>query len=303
MIPENTKVNLFLYDNLISIKSIGVDNMRLNNNMASLNIYKEYSKVLTKQSSTLGKISSGYKVNKAGDSPNAISQSEKLRMQIRGLQMASRNVQDGVSMLQTADGGLDSVTSMLQRMRELTIQAGSGINTASDNVTIQSEIDQMRKGIDDISTNTQFNGVKLLQIDTGDTNTVLSMVVGANPDEKVDIKRFNLVCNGDLNLTTIQVDSKANRDIALTKIDTAIDKVLSARSYYGSLENRFESGLTNISEIGDKIQAADSELRDADVAEEMMEYAKEGILIEVGNAMMVQSNKLPQDVLRILDKR
>jgi flagellin len=283
--------------------NIGVDNMRLNNNMASLNIYKEYSKVLTSQSRTLDRISSGLKVNKAKDNPNSLSKSEKLRMQIRGLQMASSNVQDGSSMLQTADGGLDEVTSMLQRIRELTVQAGSAANNSNDNLTIQNEINQMLKGIDSISTSTQFNGIKLLQIDTGDNNKVLSMAIGANPDEKIDIKRFNLVSNGDLNLSSIDVTNQTGVSASLIKIDTAIDTVLSARSYFGAIENRFESGLVNISEIGDKIQTADSELRDADIAEEMVEYAKANILIETGNAMMVQSNKLPQDVLRILEKR
>ena len=277
--------------------------MRLNNNMGSLNIYKEYAKVLTSQSKTLDKISSGLKVSSAKDNPNSLSKSEKLRMQIRGLQMASNNVQDGSSMLQTADGGLDEVTSILQRIRDLTVQAGSGINTSSDNVTIQNEINQMLKGIDSISTSTQFNGVKLLQIDTGDNNKVLSMAIGANPDEKIDIKRFNLVSNGDLNLTTIDVTNQTGVSASLTKIDAAIDTVLSARSYFGAIENRFETGLVNINEIGDKIQTADSELRDADIAGEMMAYEKANILIEAGNAMMVQANKLPQDVLRILEKR
>ena len=217
--------------------------------------------------------------------------------------MASNNVQDGSSMLQTADGGLDEVTSILQRIRDLTVQAGSGINTSSDNVTIQNEINQMLKGIDSISTSTQFNGVKLLQIDTGDNNKVLSMAIGANPDEKIDIKRFNLVSNGDLNLTTIDVTNQTGVSASLTKIDAALDTVLSARSYFGAIENRFETGLVNINEIGDKIQTADSELRDADIAGEMMAYEKANILIEAGNAMMVQANKLPQDVLRILEKR
>jgi flagellin len=280
--------------------------MRLSHNMTSLNIYKEYSKVLTSQASSLNKISSGYKVNKAKDNPNALSQSEKLRMQIRGMQMASRNVQDGVSMLQTAEGGLDSVTSALQRIRELAVKAGSGANTASDKVTIQNEIDEMVNSLDSISANTEFNGIKLLQ---GDKKAI-SMAVGANPDEKVQINRFNLVSNGDLNLvdsitgkSNIDISSQAGVDKTLQTIDAAIGIVISARSEYGALENRFESSFNFLDEIGDKIQGSDSELRDTDIAEEMAEYSKAGILIEAGNAMMAQANKFPQDILRILDRR
>lgn len=276
--------------------------MRLSHNIAALNIYKQYSRVLTSQASSLNKISSGYKVSKAKDSPNAIAQSEKLRMQIRGLQMASRNVQDGVSMLQTAEGGMDEVTSMLQRIRELTVQAGSSSNTADDKAIIQNEIKQMVDGIDNISTNTEFNGVKLLQ---GDSKAI-SMAVGANPDEKVQINSFNLVSTGtgDLNqLRTIDLTNQTGIDKALTDIDTAISTVASARSQYGALENRFESTFNSLNEIGDKTQAIDSQLTDTDIAEEISEYSKSGILIQAGNAMMAQANKFPQDILNILSKR
>lgn len=274
--------------------------MRLSHNMASLNIYKQYSKVLNAQASSLEKISSGYKVNKAKDSPNAIAQSEKLRMQIRGLQMASKNVQDGVSMLQTAEGGMEGVSSLLQRIRELTVQAGSDTNTVDDKKIIQNEINQMVKGIDDISTNTEFNGVKLLQ---GDKKAI-NMAIGANPDEKVQINRFDLVSTGDLNqLSFIDVTTQTGVATALTNIDTAINTVSSARSQYGALENRFESSFNSLNEVGDKIQGVDSQLRDTDIAEEMSQYSKSSILIQAGNAMMAQANKFPQDILNILSKK
>jgi flagellin len=275
--------------------------MRLNHNMASLNIYKNQSKVLEKQSIALGRISSGYKVNKTKDSPNAIAQSERLRMQIRGTQMASRNAQDGTSMLQSAEGALGSVNDMLVRIRELTVQAGNGANTTEDKATIQGEIDQMIKGINDIANNTEFNGVKLLAGDKG----ALSMPVGANIGEVVYIDTFDLTSAGlkdsDGNLLTdIKVAEEGGVDKALKTIDSVIDKVLSINSKYGALENRFESGYENLIELGDKMQGAESSIRDADIAEEMMEFAKSNILIEAGTALMAQSNRFPQDVLRIL---
>jgi flagellin len=276
--------------------------MRLNHNMSSLNIYKNQSKVLEKQSTALGRISSGYKINKTKDSPNALAQSERIRMQIRGTQMASRNAQDGTSMLQSAEGALGSVNDMLVRIRELTVQAGSGTNNTEDKATIQREIDQMIKGINDIANNTEFNGVKLLAGEKGS----LSMPVGANIGEVVYIDTFDLSSAGLKDsegklLSGIKVTEEGGVDKSLKTIDSVIDKVLSINSKYGALENRFESSYNNLTEIGDKMQGAESSIRDADIAEEMMEFAKSNILIEAGTALMAQSNRFPQDVLRILE--
>ena len=137
--------------------------MRLMHNLNSLNIYREQNKVVSRQSAALRRISSGYKINSAKENPNAIASSEKMRIQIRGLQMAQRNAQDGVSMLQTADGALDNITSMLQRIRELTVQAGNDSATIEDKKVIQEEINNLKQGIGDIIKNTQFNGVELLK--------------------------------------------------------------------------------------------------------------------------------------------
>lgn len=274
--------------------------MRLNKNIASLNIYRAYSENLTKQSSALGRISSGIKINSAKENPNAIAQSERLRMQIRGLQMASRNTQDGVSMMQTAEGGLEGITTSLQRVRELLVGAG-GATTPEDKVIIQKEIDQMLAGADDMANNTEFNGVKLLVKAVGDPS-VIEMATGANVGEKIDIPRYDLTTAG-LALktgTTVNVDVD-NIDNSLTLVDNALGTIIAARSKYGALENRFESSYNSTIEIADKIQSAESGIRDTDMAEEMMEYSKYNILIEAGNAMMAQSNKLPQDALRILE--
>ncbi|MCJ7690120.1 MAG: flagellin [Clostridiaceae bacterium] len=135
--------------------------MRINKNIASLNIYKAYSQNIKKQSASLGRISSGVKINSSKEDPNAIAQSERLRMQIRGLQMAARNTQDGVSMLQTSQGGLNGITDSLQRVRELLVKAG-GATSDADKGIIQSEVDQMIKGADDMAKNTEFNKVNLL---------------------------------------------------------------------------------------------------------------------------------------------
>lgn len=275
--------------------------MRLSHNLASLNIYREYSKVLNRQSVSSARISSGYKVNKAKDNPGDLAKSERLRMQIRGMQMASRNVQDGVSMLQTAEGALGSVREILIRIRELTVKAGNGTNSTEEKQIIQNEIDQLAKGIDDIAANTEFNGVKLIGFDEVEDNNaprMIDMPSGINPDEKVSIPRYDLKSSKILGNIDV-VNSSA--DDALMKVDKAIETAASVSSKFGALQNRFESTFTNLNEIGDKMQGAESDLRDVDIAEEMIEIAKNNVLIEAGNALMVQTNKFPQDVLRILE--
>lgn len=268
--------------------------MRLMHNLNSLNIYREQNKVVSRQSAALRRISSGYKINSAKENPNAIASSEKMRIQIRGLQMAQRNAQDGVSMLQTADGALDNITSMLQRIRELTVQAGNDSATIEDKKVIQEEINNLKQGIGDIIKNTQFNGVELLK-----GNKILKMPIGANVGESVEIPISDLSPD-KIGLDSIDVTTNTIDD-NLDKIDEILDTVISKRSKYGALLNRFESAYDKTGEIHDIIVGAESQIRDADVAEEIMNFSRDNILIEAGNAMMVQSNKFPQEILRILE--
>ncbi|WP_127836354.1 flagellin N-terminal helical domain-containing protein [Clostridium prolinivorans] len=276
--------------------------MRLSHNLASLNVYKNYSKVVDKQAISSGKISSGYKVTKAKDDPNDLAKSERLRMQIRGMQMAGKNVQDGISMLQVADGALKSINEMLIRIRELAVKSGNGTCDIYDKQIIQNEINELTKGIDDIASNTDFNGVKIIGFDKVSDNKspiIINMPAGFNIDDKISIPMYNL--NSYNILGNIDVVSDNSIDNTLKNIDTAIDTVSSVLSKYGALENRFEDSFFNINEIGDKMQSAESDLRDVDIAYEMIEFAKNNILIEAGNALMVQTNRFPQEVLKILE--
>ena len=280
--------------------------MKLSHNLASLNIYKAYTKAASEQSKAMKHISSGLKVSSAKDNPNVISQSEKINLQIRGLQMAGKNVQDGASMLQTADGGLDNMTSMLQRIRELTLQAGTSTNSSQDKVVIQNEISQLIQGYDDIANNTEFNGVKLLAGGNSYLNpSVINIEIqlGANAGEKLNVPKYNLLS------TSIPVESGAtlaSLDVkdttgALNIIDLTLDDIISVRSKYGAIGNRLDSTLGNVNEISEKMESANSNLVDADIAMEMMNFSKADILTQAGTAMLVQSNKFPQDVLRILE--
>lgn len=278
--------------------------MRLSHNLASLNAFRNYSKVLTEQSTALDKITSGYKVRCSKDDPNVMVQSEKTKIQIRGLQMASRNAQDGVSMLQTADGSLENIGNMLMRIKELTLQASNGTNNLEDQEVIQNEINELISGIDSMAKNTEFNGVELLsqgnKFSSANTMTKI-MPIGANAGEIVNIPFYDLTADGLEINGEINVTDKNKLGKSFDIINNAIDTVLSVRSEYGALSNRFEECMNNISEISLKMEGANSELVDADVAEEMMNYAKSDILYQSSLAIMRQTNNFPIDILKILE--
>lgn len=282
--------------------------MRLTHNVMSLNVLRTYNKSLTGQTEAIGKISSGYKISKAGDGPVTLSQSEYMRMQIRGLQMAQRNLQDGVSMIQTFEGGLDTITQAIQRIKELTVQAG-GVNTPEDRQNIKDEVDKMLEHIEYTSKNTEFNGVKLLNKQPGDLDYAY-MASGANSGESIDIPLYNLkpseikvtLASGvNKALSDIDVLDKSKIDESIEIIDKSLNEVLGVRSRLGSLQNRFDSSLKISIEISSAVEKAESNIRDADIAEEMMKLAKNNVLVDAGNAMMVQTNRMPQDILRILE--
>lgn len=277
--------------------------MRISYNMPALIMHRLQNKALGRQSANLLRISSGYKINSAKDNPSVLVRSENIRMQVGGLEAAAKNAQDGISMLQTAEGGLQEITSMIQRIRELTVQAGNGDTTEGDRKIIKNEIDQLLDGVDSMADSSEFNGLKLLS-----EERTLEMPVGANPGETVEIPQVNLSNDADSRIAEIysikdntDIVENADIDTALGAIDNSLNEVTSIRSKYGALENRFESTYDCIQDISQRMVGADSDLRDADVAEEMMNYTKESIIVDASNAMIVQANKLPQDVLRVLE--
>lgn len=286
--------------------------MRLNHNLSSLNIYREYSKTLRANSKALSHISTGEKVSKSSEGPNTMAKSERMRLQIRGMQMAQRNVQDGISMMQTADGSLSSLNSILNRVRELVVQSGSEANNSENKQTIKDEINQMLDGYEQIVKNTEFNGVELLSIENEK-----SMQSGANSGEAIDVvfKDISLDkvgvlgenndVNADKTLKKLKEDLNLNNpqdiDKALEIVDAASNIIVDLRSKYGALSNKFGGTLDNLGEFEISTQKCESRIRDADIAEEMIQFTRTGILIQAGNAMMVQSNKFPQDMLRILE--
>lgn len=284
--------------------------MRLNTNLMSLNVYKGYTKALKTQETAFNRISTGLKINSAKDDPNNLGQSEMLRLQIRGLQAAGRNLQDGASMLQTFDGALNSVSESLSRMKELIVQANSDSLNDEDKAIIQQEVSQLKEHINSVTKDTEFNGVKLLNDQNVTDNNkpgFINTTIGANVGELAKIPTFNtsitnLGKDGVGYLEEINVLDPTMRNKNLEILDSAVNSVNSIRSKYGAIQNKFESLSQGLGEISQAVENADSSLRDADIAEEMMNYSRESILVNSSIAMMVQTNKLPQDVLQILER-
>ncbi len=376
--------------------------MRLNQNMQSLNVYRNYKKNLVTQSIALDRISTGTKINSAKDNPNKLGVSEGLRIQIRGLQMAERNIQDGVSMMQSVDGALNTVSEALNRIKELTVQAGGvqndedlsiiqgeinqlkehidytvnnsefngvkllnsdkvtnqagGVQNDEDLSIIQGEINQLKEHIDYTVNNSEFNGVKLLNSDkvtNNDYPKYLNHVVGANTKEEINIPVFNVTTDmlidlegnslKNINITnTNELDKNLNivdsaietmnsvrsrygaiqnrmdtsaqnlsgninitntneLDKNLNIVDSAIETMNSVRSRYGAIQNRMDTSAQNLSGSSFNLENAESRIRDSDIALEMAEYARTSILHETSIALMQQTNRFPQDVLRVLE--
>ncbi|AEB75805.1 flagellin [Clostridium botulinum BKT015925] len=268
--------------------------------MASLTICREQEKVWNSQSMYMNRISSGFKINSSKENPNGLALSEKMRVQIRGLQIAQRNAQDGMSMIQSADGALEGVQSMLIRIRELSIQAGGATNE-NDRKALKSEINQMIEGIDDTLKHSDFNGKSILSAkEPGKTHE--KMAIGANVGEVVDIPVFHL-SSDELNLNSLKGKNLDSDTIGnyLEVVDSAVDKISDIRGKYGALCNRFEGTYNEVNELHDTIVGTESKIRDTDIAEAMMNLARDNILVEAGQAMLVQSNKFPQDALRVLE--
>lgn len=282
--------------------------MKLNSNLMSLNIYKNYSKTLVRQSNSLNRISTGEKIISSKDNPHGLAKSELLRIQIRGIDVASKNLQDSTALLQTADSAMENINASLTRMKELSIQAG-GAMSLSDREIIQQEIEELKNHIDTVADTAEFNGVKLLKaegvIDNNNPRQLINSS-GANVGDVINIPLYNLSLDilsssQGKNLKDVDVTSIDNIDSSLEIIDDVSKTINSMRSKYGAIMGKAERIADNLSELNILNQGAESSIRDADVAEEMVNYSKENILINSSSALMAQSNRFPQDILRILE--
>ncbi len=281
--------------------------MRINHNLMAMNANRRLGINNTGMTKSLEKLSSGYRINRAGDDAAGLSISEKMRAQIRGLEMASKNAQDGISLIQTAEGALDEVHSILQRMRELAVQAANDTNmTTVDRQAMQAEVNQLLEEISGIATRTEFNTQKLLS--GGFTNKKLQ--IGANKGQEMSISiegmtTSNLSINSlyvadPTDSTTGGILTQSGASSGIKIINDAINQVSKERSKLGAMQNRLEHTIRNLDNAAENLTAAESRIRDVDMAKEMMEFTKQTILQQASTAMLAQANNLPSTVLKLL---
>ena len=269
--------------------------MVVQHNLSAMNTNRQMGVVTSALQKSTEKLSSGYKINRAGDDAAGLSISEKMRSQIRGLNKASDNAQDGISLIQVAEGALNETHSILQRMNELATQAANDTNTSTDRTAIKAEIDQLTSEINRIQSTTQFNTQNLLDGKFTGKNLQVGSLKGQTI--KISISNMNAKTLGVSGLT---VDKNSTAGVSMSKIQAAIDKVSTQRSNLGALQNRLEHTINNLDTTSENTSAAESRIRDTDMADEMVRYSKNNILSQAGNSMLAQANQQTQGVLSLL---
>lgn len=271
--------------------------MRINNNIQALNAYRQLSRNNNTVSKHLEKLSSGLRINRAADDAAGLAISEKMRSQIRGLAMAERNSLDGISLIQTAEGALSSVSEMLARIRELATQAANGTYDKADDLQrIQDEVNELKKQIQNVKDNTTFNGINLLN---GSSGASVKLQIGNNSNQTLtlDGAKYDLTA---VYTAVSGYDLANDPSSVLDDIENRINEVSAARSYLGANQNRLEHTINNLSTTQENLTAAESRIRDTDMALEMTYFTKNNILVQSAQAMLAQANQLPQGMLQLL---
>ncbi|MEW6573303.1 MAG: flagellin [Bacillota bacterium] len=273
--------------------------MIVNHNIMALNAWRGLSVTSNALGKSLEKLSSGLRINRAADDAAGLAISEKMRGQIRGLNQAVRNAQDGISLLQTAEGAMNEQHAILQRMRELAVQAANDTYTQADRQEIQREIDQLVSEINRIANNTEFNTQKLL---TGSLSGKL-IHIGANADQTLSITIATMTAaalGGTSGVNNLVVTTQTLANSAISRVQSALNDVSTQRSKLGAIQNRLEHTIANLGVAAENLTAAESRIRDVDMASEMMAFTKNQILVQAGTVMLAQANMAPQSVLRLL---
>lgn len=270
--------------------------MVVQHNLSAMNTSRQMNSVSSAMSKSTEKLSSGYKINRAGDDAAGLSISEKMRSQIRGLNKAASNAQDGISLVQVAEGALNETHSILQRMNELATQAANDTNTSVDRSAIKAEIDQLRSEIDRIKSTTQFNSMNLLD----GTFSKKQLQVGALSGQSISVSITKMSASKLTPTSSMNVSSFSKAGAAMKTIQTAIKTVSDTRSKLGAIQNRLEHTINNLNTTSENTQAAESRIRDTDMASEMVEYSKNNILAQAGLSMISQANQQTQGVLSLL---
>jgi flagellin len=266
--------------------------LRIQNNVEAFNAHRQLVGTSAKLAKSMERLSSGYRINRAADDAAGLAISEKLRAQIGGIAQSERNAQDAVSLVQTAEGSLNEVHSMLQRVRELAVQYKNGSLSTADQAAIVSEVNQLQSEVQRIGSSAEFNAIKLLN-----SNATITFQVGADDGQTISVTTSTLY-GGSVSTLAFQLTPTGTQDI--TEIDTAIDNVSSLRAGFGSVQNRLEHTLNDLSTYHENLVASESRIRDVDMASEMVNFTKLQILQQAGIAMLAQAQQSPQSVLALL---
>ncbi|MCK7552081.1 MULTISPECIES: flagellin domain-containing protein [Marinobacter] len=271
----------------------------INTNVASLNAQNQLNRSQGLSDQALQRLSSGLRINSAKDDAAGLAISTRFDTQIRGLSVAQRNANDAISMVQTAEGGLNETVGNLQRIRELAVQAANGSNTDEDRALLQAEVSQRLDEITRISTDTQFNGQSVLDGQLNSGNAV-SFQVGANAGQTIDVSFDQDMSASGLSVAALDISTASGASAALDTLDTALDTVNSFRSDLGAVQNRFESTINNLATNIENLSASNSRIVDADFAAETAKLSKANVLQQAGISVLAQANARPNQVLSLL---
>jgi flagellin len=284
--------------------------MIINHNLSAINANRVLSLKYNHVDRSMEKLASGLRINRGGDDASGLAVSEKLRSQIRGLQQASRNIQSGVSFIQTAEGYLQESSDVIQRLRELAVQSSNGIYSAEDRMQIQVEVSQLVDEVNRIASHAQFNGMNILTGRFAEDNvagegTTMFFHIGANMDQRevmyigtMTAKAFKMEDMATGSFLSLSTASKANA--AIGTLDEALKIINKQRADLGGYQNRFEMAKVGVDIAAENMQGAESVLRDTEMATQLVEYVKDSILIHSGTAMLAQANTKPQTILQLL---
>jgi len=296
--------------------------MRINNNVMAINSHRQYGINAGAIGRNVERLSSGFRVNRAADDAAGLAISEKMRTQIRGLNQASRNSQDGISLVQTAEGAMQSAHAIMQRMRELAVQSANGTNDADDRKALDLEFEQLIKELDQIESTVKFNGMTIFGPGTGalgGANTIdglFTLQSGANAGDITTFTVGNLSTfvhstvyadmdplgslENDVRIWTVGISTMQGSCNSIAALDNAINSLSMSRAHLGAIQNRLEFKIQNLDNTAENLQAAESRIRDVDMARQMTTFTRDNILFQASTAMLAQANQLPQAVLQLL---
>ncbi|MBW5468705.1 flagellin [Brevibacillus formosus] len=272
--------------------------MIIQHNMSAMNTHRQLGVNGGNLSKNVEKLSSGYRINRAADDAAGLSISERMRAQIRGMEQASRNSQDGISLIQVAEGALQTVNNILVRVKELATQSANGTyDTDADRARLQEELTELTQEVKNINENTKFNGISLLNA----KNSKVDLQIGQEQNQVLTLAGSKFDITSVFNkMSSWKINAQSSAKNVLASIDSFINKVSAARSYLGANQNRLENTINNLNITAENLTAAESRIRDVDMAKEQMQFTKNNILTQASQAMLAQANQLPQGVLQLL---